>query len=396
MNAVGSDGLRRPTKALTAASVRAIKVPGKYFDGHGLFLRVTPSGARQWVQRIVIRGKRCEIGLGSVELVGLAEARAAALRNRTIARAGGDPLEARRAERTIPNFESATRTVHQSIRPTWRSEKHAADFLRSLETYAFPLIGNRRVSDITPADVHAVLEPIWTSKPETARRVKQRIGTVLKWAIAKGFRTDNPAENVAKGLARHGPKTAAHRKALPYLQVPHCIAAVRQSRALEATKLAIEFLILTAARSGEVRLATWDEIDIAAAVWTVPALRMKMKREHRVPLSAGAVKILGEANTLRDQSRLVFPSARGKALSDMTLSKLIKELGFDADVHGMRTSFRTFAQERTDFSFDVCEAALAHHVGDAVTRAYARSDFFDKRRQLMEAWSQFLAGTNWI
>ncbi len=387
-----ADGIRRPARALTAASVRSTKTPGKYFDGHGLFLKVTEAGARHWVQRIVIRGKRCEIGLGSAELVSLADARAAALKNREMARSGGDPLEARRAENLILSFEAASRKVHEALKPSWRNEKHGADFIRSLELYAFPVIGFRKIGEITSADVLAILEPIWTSKPETARRVKQRVGQVLKWAIAKGIRTDNPAENVAEALARHGPRTASHRKALPYSEVTRCIAAVRSSRALEATKLAIEFLVLTAARSGEVRFAVWDEIDLDAGVWTVPSSRMKMKREHRVPLSPRALAVLERAEALRDQSGLLFPSSKGKALSDMTLSKLIKELGFTADIHGMRTSFRTFAQEQTEFSFEVCEAALAHNVGDSASRAYARSDLFEKRRQLMNAWSLFLEG----
>ncbi|MCG5237127.1 tyrosine-type recombinase/integrase [Xanthobacter oligotrophicus] len=388
---MSGDGVRKPAKALTAAFVRSVKEPGRYFDGHGLFLRVMPGGSRQWVQRIVVRGKRSEIGLGGADLVSLAAARTAALANRSVARSGGDPLQARRDAAGIPTFETAARTVHEAAKPTWRNAKHADDFINSLTMYAFPKIGTRKLTEITSGDIHGVLEPIWTSKPETARRVKQRIDTTMKWAVAKGYRLDNPAESVAKGLPRHDRMTKAHRKALPYADVATCIDAVKASRAWVATKLTLEFLILTAARSGEVRLAEWKEIDIEAARWTVPASRMKMKKEHVVPLSARAMEILAEADKLKGESELVFPSARGSALSDMTLSKLVKELGFAADVHGMRTSFRTWAQEQTNFPFEVCEAALAHSVGDGVSQAYARSDVFEKRRKLMDAWTSYLA-----
>lgn len=386
-----TDSIRKPARALTAALVRTAREPGKYFDGHGLFLRILPGGSRQWVQRIVIRGKRCEIGLGSADLVSLADARAAALANRATARAGGDPLQARRDAAGIPTFEQAARTVHEAHKPTWRNEKHAADFLNSLAAYAFPVIGARKVSEITSGDVHSVLEPIWTAKPETARRVRQRVGTVLKWAMAKGHRTDNPAEVAAKGLAKHDRKSErTHRKALPYADVAGCIDAVKASGAWSATKLALEFLVLNAARSGEVRGATWSEIDLKAARWTIPASRMKMKRPHVVPLSPRALEVLADAEALRGDGDLVFPSMRGKPLSDMTLSKLVKELGFNADVHGFRTSFRTWAQEQTNFPFEVAEAALAHAVGDAASQAYARSDVFEKRRKLMAQWASYL------
>lgn len=217
----------------------------------------------------------------------------------------------------------------------------------------------------------------------------------MKWAVAQGWRQDNPAESIAQAL----PKTAkrqAHRKALPYAEVAGCLDTVKASGAGQATKLAIEFLVLCAARSGEVREARWEEIDLKAKVWEIPAERMKAKRSHRVPLSPRAIAILEEAEALVDGSGLVFPGTKqGRPLSDMTLSKLVKELGFDADVHGFRTSLRTWAQERTNFPREVAEAALAHLSGDAVERAYARSDLFEKRRMMMEAWSSFLfAATN--
>lgn len=387
---VGDHLTRRPEKALTAQAVKNAREPGKYFDGHGPYLKVEPNGSKFWVQRIVIRGKRCELGLGSPALVSLAEARAAALENRKLARAGGDPLQARRDARAVLNFEEAARKVHEMHLSTWRKAKHGRDFITSLELYAFPKIGRLKLQEVTTADVLSVLSPIWTVKIETARRVRQRIGTVMKWAIAQGWRQDNPAENIDQAL----PKTSrqkAHRRALPYAEVRGCIEAVHASRAGLATKLALEFLILTAARSGEVREARWEEMDLAAKVWEVPATRMKMKRPHRVPLSPRAVAILEAAQALKDGSGLVFPGTKmGRPLSDMTLSKLVKELAFEADVHGFRTSLRTWAQECTDFPREVAEAALAHLSGDAVERAYARSDVFEKRRRMIDDWAEFL------
>lgn len=382
---------RRPEKALTAQAVRNATAPGKYFDGHGLYLRVDANGSKFWVQRIMIRGKRCELGLGSPSLVTLAEARGQALENRKLARAGGNPLQAKREALAVFTFEEAARKVHEMHRPTWKNPKHAAQFITTLETYAFPKIGKLRVDEVTTADVLAVLMPIWTEKHETARRVRQRIGTVMKWAVAQGWRQDNPAENISQAL----PKVAQqkeHRKALHYSDVSGCLDVVKASKAGQSTKAAIEFLVLTAARSGEVREARWEEIDMAAMIWEIPAERMKMKRPHRVPLSARAIELLNVSKALGDREELVFPGTKkGRPLSDMTLSKLVKALGFVADVHGFRTSFRTWAQERTNFPREVAEAALAHLSGDAVERAYARSDLFEKRRKMMDAWAAYLA-----
>lgn len=382
---------RRPKNTLSALKVKGALDPGKHFDGNGLYLRVEPNGARYWVQRITIRGKRREIGLGTPELVTLAEAREAARKNRALAYAGHDPIALRHEAKAVLTFEEAAREVPRLHLPTWRNEKHGAQFISTLETYAFPRMGKVRVSQVTTADVLAVLTPIWTTKQETARHVRQRIGTVLKWAAAKGWRQDNPADSIAQAL----PKAEAakeHRKALPFAEIPAFLGQIRASKAGLSTLLALEFLILTAARSGEVRGATWEEIDLAAKVWTIPASRMKAKRPHRVPLSARALALLDQARGLGDGTGLVFPGAKaGKPLSDMTLSQLVKEQGFPVDVHGFRTSFRMWAQERTNFPREVAEAVLAHQTGDAVERAYARSDVFEKRRKMMEGWAGYLA-----
>jgi integrase len=398
---MATEGLRKPEKALTAQFVKTVKEPGKYFDGHGLFLRVQPNGARQWVQRITIRGKRCELGLGNPSLVSLTEARERALANRKVAVSGGDPMRARREAEAVLTFEEAARKVHALHLPTWRNAKHGAQFISTLETYAFPKIGKSRVSDVTTADVLAVLSPIWTQKPETASRVRQRIGTVMKWAVAQGWRQDNPAQSIAQALPKRDKSKIEHRKSLPYAEVAECIATVQASGAGISTKLALEFLILTATRSGETRGALWSEIDwgtpatsatsATSATWSIPASRIKAKRDHRIPLSARAVAILREAEKLCDGKGLVFPGTKkGKPLSDATLRKLVNELGFEVDVHGFRTSFRTWAQEKTNYPREVAEAAIAHVIKDKAEAAYARSDVFDKRRKMMEAWANFL------
>lgn len=391
---------QHPEKALSAAFVRTISEPGKYFDGHGLFLKVDKTGARRWVQRITIRGKRTELGLGSPSLVPLAEARELALENRKLARSGGDPLRNKREAEAVLTFEEAARKVHEIHRPSWRNPKHAAQFISTLETYTFLRLGKIKVGDVTTADVLSVLQPIWLEKQETARRVRQRIGVVMNWAIAQGWRQDNPADAIAQALPKQN-KAQKHRLALPYADVAACIETVNASGAGSTTKLALEFLILTACRSGEVREAKWSEIKLkyemagsnrpTSGTWEIPADRMKARKEHRVPLSTRALEILMHAETIGDGSDLVFPGTRyGKPLSDMTLSKLVKELGFKADVHGFRTSFKTWAQERTNTPSDVSEAALAHVVKNKAEAAYARSDFFEKRQILMERWAIFL------
>ena len=385
---------KHPEKRLTSTFVRKASKPGRYYDGNGLFLKVDPSGAKRWGQRLVIHGRQRTLGLGGCTLVSLAEAREAALANRKIAREGGDPLVQRRRTTSIPTFEAAAATVIDLHRHGWRNEKHAAQWEATLRDYVFPRLGKRSVADISTADVMAVLMPIWNEKPETARRVRQRISTVMKWAVAQGYRADNPAgDAIGAALPRHNGKSKHHHRALPHAEVAAAIEAVRGSGAGITVKLAFEFLILTAARSGEVRLATWDEIDTETATWTVPAARMKAGIEHRVPLCDRALAILVEAQALSDGSPFVFPGTRvGKPLSDMTLSKLMRDLGLDAVPHGFRTSFRNWAGECTNAPREVMELSLAHTVRNKVEAAYNRTDLFERRRTLMEQWASYLDG----
>ncbi|MEY5007662.1 MAG: hypothetical protein RL764_978 [Pseudomonadota bacterium] len=388
--------LKSPT--LTAAYVKTTTRPGRHFDAgyrHGLFLNVEKSGSKQWIQRILINGKRREIGLGSYPSRSLAEAREMAAANWRSARDGNDPLKAKREAKVASlSFEAAVVRYHELHKGGWTNAKHANDFINSLKTYAFPRLGSLKIADITSGDVMNVLEPIWLTKQETARRVLQRINGVFGWAVAQNHRADNPAAFLKRSLPRQA-QSKAHRLALPYPQVAQCIDAVKVSGAYRATKLAIEFLILTAARSGNVRNAKWEQIHLegdGAPIWLIPAEETKRKDEDwRIPLSPRALEILREAKSLPGNSGLLFPSMSDRPLSDMTLSKLIKELGFKADIHGFRTSFRTWAQEQTDAGWDVAEAALHHVVGSRSGKVYARSDVLDKRRGLMDQWASYIA-----
>ena len=379
---------------LPSAFPNNVKKPGKYLDGDGLMLIVDQSEAKRWVQRLVINGRRRDIGHGSFKHVSLKEARLKAAAASKLAREGGDPLAERQRERGVDTFEELARKVHELKRPTWKNPKHGDQWINTLRTYVFPKLGDRRVSDISKSDVLSVLEPIWTSKHETASRVRQRMGEVFKRAIALDWRQDNPAEAVKATLPRVSRGSINHYKALDYNLVNHFIIELRQRKAWPVTKLAYEFLILTALRTGEIRGALWSEIDLAKAEWFIPRERMKAKADHRVPLTPRMLEILTEAKDYAaDGGTLVFPSQRGdRMLSDNTFRKLNQSSSYDIDVHGFRSTFRTWAQDKTDFAREVVEAALSHQEQDAVVAAYARSDLFAKRRSLMEQWEAWCLG----
>ena len=291
----------------------------------------------------------------------------------------------------MPTFAEAVETVIGIHSATWKdSGKTEAQWRSSLATYASPRLGHKSVDAITTADVLAVLVPIWNDKRETARRVRQRISAVMAWSVAEGYRPDDPSAAVSAALPKgSNGRGRTHQRALPHAEVADAIATVRESQAWPSTKLVLEFLALTAARSGEVRLATWDEIDTAAATWTVPAERTKTARPHRVPLSARALAVLDDAREFMDTSGLIFPSATGRAVSGNTLSKLMRELKIEAVPHGFRSSFRDWCSEVGGVQREVAEASLAHVV-KGVEGAYARSDLLDQRRAVMEAWAVYL------
>ena len=377
----------RKTRPLTAARVRTEKRSGRYHDGQGLYLQVDPSGARRWLQRVVIRGKRTDLGLGGWPLVSLNAAREKAMENRRIARVGGDP---RMEKRDVPTFAEAAAEVIKLNLPTWKNTKHAAQWGSTLRTYVFPHFGSRLVTEVSGSDVMKALTLIWTAKPETARRVRQRIGAVMKWAIANNYRLDNPAGDAIEAVLPKTSRTQAHHKALHYTAVPAALRAVQAAKVTESSKLCLAFQVLTASRLGEARNARWSEVDIGARTWTIPSERMKADREHRVPLSERAMEILAEAKSLDGGSGLVFPSRSGRPLSDMTHRKLLRTLGIDCVPHGFRSSFRDWAAEMTDAPHAVMEAALAHVVGNSTEAAYFRSDLFDRRRALMTQWADYL------
>ncbi len=384
---------RHPDKALSAAFVRSAP-PGRHADGNGLYLFVQPSGTRSWVQRLVIRGRRRELGLGAATLVPLAKAREQALANRMLARSGGDPLSEKRRVQGVPTFAEAARRVLEQKRGGWRGRWHARNWWRSMERYVFPRVGQRPVSEVNTADVLEILTPIWHVKAATAREVRQRIRSVLEWAIALDMRNDNPCDRVLPVLGAQN-DIVTHRLALPHKDVAAAIETVRTSKSGQpAVKLAFEFLVLTAARSAEVRLAAWNEMDTGGAVWTVPALRMKAKREHRVPLCGRALEVLAAARALGDGGPLVFPMRSGRAISASTLPKMLQFHRIAAVAHGFRSSFRDWAAEETDHPREVIEAALAHVVQNKVEAAYARSDLFERRRRLMDDWAEYLASAS--
>lgn len=393
--------MAKKANELGPLAVSKLTSPGLHFVGgvSGLALQVLPSGGRTWVLRAMMCGRRRDMGLGGFPDVPLADARTAARKARDLIRDGLDPIEearaavsARLARRAKDlTFKEAAVAYIGAHEAGWRNAKHAAQWKSTLETYAYPVIGSLLVRDIELTHVLAILEPLWQAKTETATRLRGRIEQVLDWATARGHRDGlNPARwrgHLDKMLAR--PSKVArvvHRAALPVAEMGSFIAALRAAEGTGAR--ALEFAILTAARSGEVRGATWGEIDLDAATWTVPAERMKAGREHRVPLSAPAIKLLRALPRIAG-SDLVFSAPRGGQLSDMTLTAVLRRMNVAAVPHGFRSTFRDWASERTNYPRDAAEMALAHMIGDKVEAAYRRGDLFEKRRRMMADWATF-------
>ena len=379
---------------LTAVGVRNQKAPGRYPDGNGLYLFVRPSGSKQWIVRVMVQGRRRDIGLGSIATVSLIEAREMAASIRKTARAGGDPLtERRQANVTRPTFAEAARKVHADRKDTWKNPKHRAQWISTLETYVIPDIGDRRIDHIETADVLRVLSPIWLTKPETARRVRQRIGAVMDWARAAGhYEGENPINGVNRGLPAQNAKPK-HHAAMPFGDIAGFMGGIPDMSVDPAVKEAPTFTILTAARTGETLGLTWDEIDLEAGLWTVPADRMKVGREHRVPLSAPALAALQRVQALSDGTGYIFPGRKhGKPLSNMAMAMAMRRAGQSVTVHGFRSSFSDWAEESTRFTREVVAASLAHTIENRVEAAYRRGDLLNKRRQLMAAWADYCTG----
>lgn len=398
---------KRKNRQLSATFVKRVSArDGKtrrYGDGrggHGLSLLVKPTRngrtSKTWSQRLRIDGREVNIGLGSYPVVELAEARKAALANRREVAQGRDPRGG-----GVPTFEAAAAEVIALHAKSWKpgglSERQ---WRNSLRTYAFPRIGRKRVDRITTADVLSVLtaKDLWTKKPETGRRVLQRIGAVMKWAIAQGHRTDNPARDASAALPKNDTRKT-HFPSVPHAEVAAALQLVRRSGAWLGTKLCIEFAVLTAARPGEARLATWAEIDFDSTTWTIAAARYKTGREHRVPLSPRAVEVLREASVIRHRRRsdLVFPSATGRAMANVTMTKLLRGLGIRAScgrwavTHGFRSSFRVWCGD-SGIDRELAERALGHTVRNPAEAAYNRGTLFARRREVMDRWGAYVAG----
>lgn len=388
-------------KELSALQVSRLTQPGHYSVGGvtGLYLYVTPTGARSWVLRTMIGSKRRHMGLGAFPAVTLAMAREKARAARTEVQAGTDPIAVRKhsASKLVAEqlnamtFEQAANTYIEAHGDTWKNPKHRAQWSSTLAAYAFPVLGKLQTAHVTQTHVLAVLEPIWKSKNETAARLRGRIEAILDWATVRGYREgENPARwkgRLDKLLpAPTKVQKTVHHKALPIDEVPLFMRELKSKEGVAAR--ALEFTVLTAARSGEVRGATWSEIDLDAAVWVVPGERMKAGREHRVPLSTYAIEILSKLPRFVGND-YVFPSPRGKCLSDMSLLAVMRRMNAPAVPHGFRSTFRDWVGERTDYPRELAEQALAHALESKVEAAYRRGDALEKRRVMMQRWGDF-------
>jgi integrase len=391
--------MARQVERLTAKAVATKKAAGYHADGAGLYLQISEAGTKSWIYRFTLNGRSREMGLGSLNAFGLAQARERAQAARQLLADGLDPIEVKRAtlqaratdaSKSI-TFEAAATSYIRSHRAGWRNSKHAAQWTSTLETYVHPLLGRLNVADIDTGLVMRILEPLWTAKPETATRVRGRIESVLNWATTRGYRNgDNPArwrghlDNLLP--ARIKVRKVKHHAALPYGEIGAFMAQLKHDQGVAAG--ALQFAILTAGRTGEVIGAKWAEIDLDdGAVWVIPASRMKAEREHRVPLSSAAISVL---NGLQRSGEYVFPGQkRGTPLSNMAMLELLKRMGRDdLTVHGFRSSFRDWAAECTGYPREVIEMALAHTVSDKTEAAYFRADLFDKRRRLLADWAK--------
>lgn len=380
----------RTLNKLTAVQASKLSAPGRHSDGGGLYLFIDRAKRRRWIFMYARQGKRSELGLGSGRDMPLAVARTEAAALRAILAAGGDPKAERDKLKGVPSFGDFADAYVEAMAPSWRNPKHVAQWKMTLTKYAQPL-RHRPVDEISTHEILKVLEPLWKRIPETAERLRGRIENVLNAAKAKGHRSgENPAlwrGHLDQLLPKRQRLSRGHHAALPYAATPAFMESLRGRSATAAR--ALEFTILTAARSGEVLGADWKEIDVQKKLWTVPAVRMKAGREHRVPLSRRAIAILEEMRKLGTKG-FVFPGPKSDTrLSSMAMSMLLRRMKVDVTVHGFRSTFRDWASEATSFQHEVCEIALAHTIANKAEAAYRRGDLFEKRRKLMDAWCSF-------
>ena len=378
---------------LTVSKIRSAKKPGWYGDGGTLYLNVAVGGSKSFVQRVTIDGMRHDIGLGGWPLTSLVEAREKAFENRRVARNGSDPRSHRSG---APTFREAAEEKHRELKPTWRNEKHAESWLRSLEKYAYPVFGNMPVDRIKPGNVLTVLKPIWNTRQETARRVRQRIRTVLAYCEGYEYVDRNVAGDCIEGALNRQRSKKEHMRSLPYSDVAQFVRDLESGSGSLVNKLCLLFTILTATRGNEARGARWEEIDHEGRMWRIPGSRMKMQEDHDQPLSEAAFEVVVRARAFDNGSGLVFPSQNKprQPLSNVAFMHLLKRLGYAdrATAHGFRATFRTWATECTKATQRAKKLSTAHKVGDAIEEAYDRAVVVDQRRDLMEIWGCYVTG----
>lgn len=395
---------------LTAVQIKNLNKAGFYHDGGGLYLQVSRFGTKSWILRYTLNQRKRDMGLGPLTDWTLAEARERAKKYRQLVDDGIDPIDQRdqekarmqaqrlEAERKRPTFEECAKEYHAANKDDWKNAKHADQWINTLTTYAFPKFGKQPIENLKREQIREVLEPIWKTKAETASRVLQRIRTVVNYAAARDYCAGLDSEQwdqLKKALPKNTKaREVEHHASCPHDQVGALLVQVRNSRSSDNVKWAFEFIVLTAARSGEVRNAVWEEIDAKTKTWVIPKGRMKAGREHSVPLSPAAWEILQRARARwpknTEPSGLIFPGEKNKAISDMTLTQLLRRMQQPYTVHGFRASFRTWGAEIAHYEHDMLEIALSHIVGDATVRAYHRSDMVEKRRKLMNDWAIYL------
>lgn len=384
---------------LTVTKIKALTKPGRYGDGDTLMLNVTKGGAKSWVQRLHIQRRPTHVSLGPWPAISLALARDLAIDNRRALALGRNIVAEKRSGKARPTFEKAAEVYVKTIVPRWKPGRHNQEWLASLRRHVFPSIGQKAVDRITRQDLLGILTPLWTTRPQQAKKLRQRIRHVLQWAVAHGHVEHNVGGEVLDGALPTQPHVKKHRESVPYKEVPAAYTQIGSCSVALACRLCVQFLILTAVRSNEARTATWDQIDLTAKVWVIPEGNMKARTEHRVPLSEAVLALLEQAQALDTGSGLVFPSPSrtGQSLSAEALTKTLAVAGLTnktrVTIHGFRSTFKTWADECTDSEHAVKELCLAHTIGSATQQAYSRSDLLRKRRVLMQRWGEYVLQT---
>ena len=383
---------RHPINQLNAFDIKRLKKPGRYADGNNLYLFIDSNGSKRWVLRLTVGKRRRDMGLGSAKLVALKKARELAILYKSQARSGLDPFIERKKELgAFVTFRSCAESVYRIVEPGLKNKRFAKSWLSSIEQHVYPHIGQLPVSQIRPAHILSVLTPIWNTKSETARKIKQRLTLIMKWSRAQGYYDGYDPVEIAEQALPKIKRIKEHFKAVDFNELPDLIKKIKKSELSIVTKYAMEFIILTAGRTTEVINAVWHEINLEKEIWTIPAIRMKNNKEHVVPLTIRMIEILKELKKHNKNSSYIFEISNNKPISNNTMRiALKKRLKIDATIHGMRSSFKDWASEKTNFNNEVSEMALAHSITNKVEASYRRGNLLEKRRALMNQWEHFL------